>query len=545
MEVFDKSPISVPEISCDQLEGIIREHMRGWAFFEKPTRKTVQFYCTHCHEWHNWEKGKMPKHDSEMTCDLCGGKLRVYHLRYSHKNQKSCGNFCVLLPISKNALAVRAIKIEMNFKSYQPWERYELEPDVDVYKTELYYFTPGTARRFVPSRKTDERGNEQFCWREALHVKAPCHFGIKCYGYADNSYILIADDDVKHNNLLWQRSHVEEVWDMNHDPIAWLGEFCKEPTLEVLFETGFKNVADDYMMNVGATNRSRNRRVLELSSNNIKRMLRITTKSELLYLEDGDMAFVEMHQRMLKAFPKMSPEQVVDFEIWLDLKKLNHGRIANIAEKTGLSAVKIKNYIMKQWEMGVLPKGGNCPPIEIIWSDMIDSAKELGYDLSDSLISCPKKLVEMHDRNAKSVEALKHQRADLMYEKTFEEQQKRYAPLMFEKYELITILPKRYSDIIAEGKMLSNCLATYAKRHAEGQTVIMFIRRKSAPDAPYFAAEISLTDKDEPLRQFYGFKNNMAKNPKTLTERKFEKRYNDFLKEQVGKIKTRKKEKSA
>lgn len=543
MEDYNDIIRRIPELSQEVIEDIVRENMRGWAFFEKPDRKSAQYYCTHCHSWHDYDSAKMPKHDSEMYCPSCAGKLRVHHLRYGHSKQRSSENFCIMQAVSDMEIAVRAVRIELNFNGYQTWERYEIEPNIDVAWCEWYYFAPGTALRFIGAWQDGE-----FTWKKASEVREPCHFGWFCYGYRDNGYILIKDGTVEYSNTLYKRADMDGIGAGRY-PILWLAEFCKKPNLEILLETGFENVVDDYVNNVAVGNRQRNRQVLDLRSNNIKKILKISTKAELKYLENGDMAFIEMHQKMLKAFPKLSAPQVVDFERWLDSKRINHNHIKRIASNTGLSPTKIKNYILKQWDRGVL-HGGQCPSVEMIWSDTIDAAVDCGYDLTDTAVTCPRDIVGAHDRYTAAARALKYKQEDINRADVFADQQERYAPLMFERYGLITVLPQKYSEIVAEGTNLSDCLAQYATRHAEYNTVIVFVRKKSDITKSYYAAEIDLFDSHSPLKQFYGYKNNIVRSggrPKTVTEKKFEKRYNEYLKEQVKKIKLPKpkKEKSA
>ena len=66
-------------------------------------------------------------------------------------------------------------------------------------------------------------------------------------------------------------------------------------------------------------------------------------------------------------------------------------------------------------------------------------------------------------------------------------------------------VPVDGNDIIAEGAKLSHCVGGYAAKHANGRTTILFIRKKTDPDTPYFTLEIDVeTGK---IRQCYGYKN--------------------------------------
>ena len=53
--------------------------------------------------------------------------------------------------------------------------------------------------------------------------------------------------------------------------------------------------------------------------------------------------------------------------------------------------------------------------------------------------------------------------------------------------------------------MLHHCVATYAQRHADGQTTILFIRRADAPEEPYFT--LNWDERDRRIIQNRGLRN--------------------------------------
>ncbi len=61
------------------------------------------------------------------------------------------------------------------------------------------------------------------------------------------------------------------------------------------------------------------------------------------------------------------------------------------------------------------------------------------------------------------------------------------------------------NEITLEGELQSNCVATYADRHANGKTIIMLLRQCSAPGKSWHTVEIDPETLD--CRQCYGYKN--------------------------------------
>jgi hypothetical protein len=92
--------------------------------------------------------------------------------------------------------------------------------------------------------------------------------------------------------------------------------------------------------------------------------------------------------------------------------------------------------------------------------------------------------------------------------------------------DLIMKPPESSEDIILEGSILHHCVGGYVERHAEGKTNILFIRKKTAPDTPFFTVEVS---NELRIIQCHGYRNE-AENPKPEEIKSFEEAYNEFLK---------------
>jgi hypothetical protein len=61
----------------------------------------------------------------------------------------------------------------------------------------------------------------------------------------------------------------------------------------------------------------------------------------------------------------------------------------------------------------------------------------------------------------------------------------------YEDDNYIIRLPKSSSEIITEGSAQRICIGGYTSRHATGATNLFFLRKKSAPDTPFYAIEMS------------------------------------------------------
>ena len=64
----------------------------------------------------------------------------------------------------------------------------------------------------------------------------------------------------------------------------------------------------------------------------------------------------------------------------------------------------------------------------------------------------------------------------------------------YENEHFMIVVPKRRVDIVTEGECLHHCVAGYAVRHIRRTTTILFVRKKEAPDAPFYTIEVDVNN---------------------------------------------------
>ena len=69
--------------------------------------------------------------------------------------------------------------------------------------------------------------------------------------------------------------------------------------------------------------------------------------------------------------------------------------------------------------------------------------------------------------------------------------------LEFEDKEHLIRLPVDKNEIVKEGMELHHCVGGYAERHETGDTTIMFLRKKSEPDKPFYTIEVEIGVADD------------------------------------------------
>ena len=122
---------------------------------------------------------------------------------------------------------------------------------------------------------------------------------------------------------------------------------------------------------------------------------------------------------------------------------------------------------------------------EIMLTDYWTMAAE-GYDLNDPALLWPDRLKREHDRLAARRKKAANATQDAKI-KAWAEKLERFAVTL----NGITIRPARSTaELEAEGKCLRHCVGSYAKRVAEGDTFIFFIRREEEPDMSWYTLNL-------------------------------------------------------
>ena len=99
-------------------------------------------------------------------------------------------------------------------------------------------------------------------------------------------------------------------------------------------------------------------------------------------------------------------------------------------------------------------------------------------------------------------------------EKKREELDKNRSMYEYDDDNYIIRLPKTLSEIVTEGSAQRICIGGYTSRHATGATNIFFLRKKSEPDVPFYAIEMS---NSKNIVQIHGYCNEwLGRNPDAI-----------------------------
>mgnify|MGYP003300635140 CR=1 FL=1 len=152
----------------------------------------------------------------------------------------------------------------------------------------------------------------------------------------------------------------------------------------------------------------------------------------------------------------------------------------------------------------------------------IDYINMVGFEEKE--LFYPKNLEEAHDRAAETFKSNKYNSKT----KSFKQVHQYYSELEYSDGELSVILPKLPSELIQEGKVLRHCVGSYVDKHAEGKSIIFFVRHSRRPERSYYTLNIEFGVAAPREVQLHGY-GNERHGPNKQYEHKIPKKVRDFV----------------
>lgn len=138
------------------------------------------------------------------------------------------------------------------------------------------------------------------------------------------------------------------------------------------------------------------------------------------------------------------------------------------------------------------------------WTDYIEDAEVLGYDLTNQVYLLPKELHRKHTGAMEPAARIRAARAKKGQEKKERVRQKQLtARYCYSTDRWLIRAPVGVNEIAAEGKALKHCVGGYAERHLSGSTTILFLRDRRRPGKPLVTIEM----RGKEITQIHGYWN--------------------------------------
>lgn len=510
-----------PELTPDDEAKINKDCFLPYLFFRDDRKAQCrEFVCTSCGEVFLEEFTKrimtqgdydriLNKHNEFAVCPKCGRKAQLKEM-YRAKDCKSLTEwrrFVAVKPVGANTVYLLCGYAVKNYTG----RNYNTKPKYNI--SAVYYLTPGYVRVFRKDYDYTYLGMRDGQFYEPKSIVEPftktCAYNISSWdkrGYSFIGFDRLQSTFLKYAPMdLFDKAY-EQWWYATH---YFFSYSCRESP-----DTKFLTYSALYP--------------------NIERLLKLGLGDFVCSLMEGRpmkrsinwdaptvQAMFRMRRDEFRAFQK-EYYGLADFEIYQILRSVKNDiqygtvkaiceryhyeaakRIAKVVKARKLNLTRTLHYLEKKTkeEKGTRkrPEQKDYETTAIWWTDYLDFAESLKYDLSRGDVLYPKRLKEAHDNASAAVTMQKDKLAFEKYRERYEKLKKKYE-WSDGTYQIL--IPKGIKDIVEEGKVLSHCVGGYAERHVNGKTTILFMRLAKEPEKRLVTIEV----KGDTICQNYGYK---------------------------------------
>lgn len=204
-------------------------------------------------------------------------------------------------------------------------------------------------------------------------------------------------------------------------------------------------------------------------------------------------------------------------QVWADEQiehlaetRLEQGRVEEILPYMSLQKLlnRIKKYAGCEYGTECENASERIGHIATTYSDYLSMRLRLGYDLSNTVYQYPRNLQQAHtemviemnkDELDKRIRDVKVRFGQI--QRNYRQLRKKY---FYEDDEYVIRPARSAEEIVLEGRLLHHCVGGdgYLKKHNDGRTYILLLRRKADPESPYVTVEIE--NNSNKILQWYG-----------------------------------------
>lgn len=483
---IDKVMKTVKPVPKKLINWIKNVKLPKYLVYESISKVKIKCECTYC-------KSKMVVYKKSLSnlknnnigiCPQCGKEVT-----YKAKGRLACStnyrNYVAYIEPTKNGFIMRYFHIIRNLhRSGLKIDDYILE------ECRSFYCLENGKLKLDKSYEWTTYKNTSIRWCNDTG-KINCGYG---FLYGGNLPKAWQHTPMKYSSL----EYLQEKINLS----KMINRFTDFPKLELIIKMGLFDIAKQCINN-GISYYENFRLMIDKDGKSIFDILMLDKINvKLLQTVNGDNEILTLLQASQRNGFRFSVEQLKNYHTIYG----NNTELLNEVGRKNATLHKIMKYIDKESvKYPNLTYSCNLAAIHQYteknrqmahdWVEYVGWCEVLQYDLSNMFIYMPTNFLKVHDRTAKEYQAFR--------EKEEEESKKRYNNIikkMKEKSTQIPVFnihknglfikfPDNSDEIKKEGAYLHHCVGSYVNKVAKGETIILFIRKESEPDKPYYTME--------------------------------------------------------
>ncbi len=458
-----------------------RETLPHYIFYDYTrSKKQIMGYCTRC-------KHEVPianvKHKTAGICPKCKAKVTfLTRGRRGYIVDRSTAQ--VIQRVSDKEIVVRFIK------SFRKYSKCDI-PYFSVYENARKYISWDSEGKckYADYYYSYNRGiTTHWCKGERPVInKWYYHFEADGCGFL---YHRNLDDVLK--GTPFQYSAVKQYYFSDREPLyvaRYLREYLRYPAVEYLVKLGLYRLATFVVYGEERRQYCSKDDGIDCKGKNICEVLGVS-KKDVPFIRSVDPGIIQL--RMIKAMLAEGKTPDRDLLRWCSKYSIEDSEDISIPLRY-MSAYKLIKYASECFEThrkkNYYNQSGYSNMKDLIsdYKDYLDMSDALGHDMKSSFVLYPKDLKEAHARVNDMSDVTVVEEYNNKIARMSKELQERY---QFEQLGFMVVPPISAQDIVKEGDKLHHCVGRYIKKMVLEKTIILFIRKKSAPKKSLCTVEI-------------------------------------------------------
>lgn len=487
---------TLPEIS-EETKRLAELQLAHYIWYEgNGARHKREYNCSCCHETWRQDEERYEvtpaeidlyhaDHGEEVICPRCGVEAKLMCLgrvRSGYRYNQAFGvSVLASSPGNPDEVWIRTFRMSRDYGGYSArgcgvyytarphWEetaRHRMAPGEAAYWSKGYYDTKLNRQKDIG----DKYGNKNWTCKLDSHA---CIFILQTP---------LSDTFLRY--CAWGEYNCKGMT----SPAKYLCAYALHPQIEMMVKLGYGEVVQELVME-----KRKNVRVINWDATNPPAAFRMS-KAEFAEWQKrgGDFDLRKLWQAYRK---QPNGWELARLEHDFRRKATNYhvGEVKKLAEGAGVEFCQFIRYI----ERVVAETGVAYSQIYCKWRDYIHLAGEIGLKMSEKKILMPQDIYAAHDealavRNAirAEEEAKRNAKKEAGFQKNLPKYRRKYTAS--DGVYMIRV-PESTREIVAEGQALDHCVGrmNYIAEMAAGRNAIVFLRRCTEPDKPWYTLEVS------------------------------------------------------
>ena len=443
-----------------------------YLIYKRTNKREFEAFCTHC-EGHVWVKARRCRQNKYTQCPSCGSRVKM---KSSGRIQRLSDDIWTeYVQAIKNGIMIRFIEIEKDYSTYGSVKKVMREPVriiIQKGKKAVWYEKRDANNTVFRSEAEYQRNNTEGCVVFDNFPRKDNFGGV----YKRNLRRELAKGFPYH--MFWEYQKRSGKGISEFGIYDYFDAFSIFPLIESLEKTGKTSIVD-YMCE---GNRSHFKE-FDAKAKCVSELIGVT-RQQYRELKDPSMDEVRNLKILKEQEIVLSGAQFICLERYFDCYSFKDNL------KTVLQYMTIRQFLK-------YAEKKEKYEVKLYYYDYIKMGERLGYDFRNKFVLFPKNIKAAHDAQIdlireenlkkKMLEEKEHDKGIMKVEKKI---RKKFSY----KYGNFFIRPaKNAREIVQEGQIQHICVGngSYTRKMEKGNSYILFLRKVSDPDTPFYTVEIT------------------------------------------------------